>query len=101
MQSVLDESSDTTKVNDIPCAASTILYNTSAITNIAVELALAGEATAKLDKKVLSAQMRGYSSKDDLRELGLPLWSLDDDKDVTEMSQTNERYKLLKEIWHK
>ncbi|KAJ3707407.1 hypothetical protein LUZ61_011112 [Rhynchospora tenuis] len=97
-ESVLEEASDIEKVTSIPCAASAISYHPSALANTAVELAIAGEAPAKLDKKVLSIQMRGYTSEDDFRELDLPLSFLDD-KGVTEMSQTNERYKLLQEIW--
>ncbi|XP_078163464.1 uncharacterized protein LOC144558502 [Carex rostrata] len=97
-ESLLDEESDKEKVISIPCAAPAMAYNFSTPANVTVKLAIAEEATSKLDKKVLSVQRRGYTSQDDLRELDLPLLSLDD-KSVTEMSQTNERYKL-QEIWY-
>jgi hypothetical protein len=96
MQSVLNERSDKEKVTCIPCAAPAISYHPPALAKMTIELAIAEEATTKRDKKNLSAQMRGSSSKDDLRELELPLLSLENG--LTETSQTNERYKLLQEI---
>jgi hypothetical protein len=101
MQSIFDEQSETEKVTSIPCAASAISYHPPTLANMAIELAIAEETTAKLDKKNLSDQMRGLTSarKNDLRELDLSLLCLEDEG-LTEISQTNERYKLLQEIWY-
>ncbi|KAF8087455.1 hypothetical protein N665_0585s0033 [Sinapis alba] len=80
-----------------PYAASSVSYIPPSTMNVGEEVA---ELAEKMSRNVSMIQRRGYTSDEELEELNSPLTSIvDKSSDVTDSPTTNERYKLLRQVW--
>ncbi|KAG5395695.1 hypothetical protein IGI04_017509 [Brassica rapa subsp. trilocularis] len=80
-----------------PYAASSVSYTPPSTMNVGEKVA---ELAGKMSRNVSMIQSRGYTSDEELEELDSPLTSIvDKSSDVTYSFTSNERYKLLRQVW--
>ncbi|RID61103.1 hypothetical protein BRARA_E00277 [Brassica rapa] len=80
-----------------PYAASSVSYTPPSTMNVGEKVA---ELAGKMSRNVSMIQSRGYTSDEELEELDSPLTSIvDKSSDVTDSFTSNERYKLLRQVW--
>ncbi|KAJ0258357.1 Nucleolar protein gar2-like protein [Hirschfeldia incana] len=80
-----------------PYAASSVSYTPPSILNVGEKVA---ELAGKMSRNVSMIQSKGYTSDEELEELDSPLTSIvDDSSDFTDSAISNERYKLLRQVW--
>ncbi|CAH8358411.1 unnamed protein product [Eruca vesicaria subsp. sativa] len=80
-----------------PYAASSVSYTPPSTKDVAEKVA---ESAGKMSRNVSMIQKRGYTSDEELEELDSPLTSIvDKSSEVTDSATTNERYKLLRQVW--
>ncbi|KAF3558262.1 hypothetical protein F2Q69_00010507 [Brassica cretica] len=80
-----------------PYAASSVFYKPPSTKNVAEKV---GEATGKMSRNVSMIQSKGYTSDEELEEVDSPLTSIVDiSSDFTDSATSNERYKLLRQVW--
>ncbi|KAG2244009.1 hypothetical protein Bca52824_094144 [Brassica carinata] len=82
---------------NFPYAASSVSYIPPSTKDVGEKVAeLAGE----MSRNVSMIQRKGYTSDEELEELDSPLASIVDKScDVADSATTNERYKLLRQVW--
>ncbi|KAG8047750.1 hypothetical protein GUJ93_ZPchr0008g12001 [Zizania palustris] len=94
-----------------PCIAAPIVYRPPSLLDVAEKVADTG-GSGELDRRASMVQRRGYTSDDDLDDLGSPLASLVDKSAPPSPSNSiahftvqrgaameNARYTLLREVW--
>ena len=99
-------------ISTFPCAAAPVVYHTPSLEDVAEKVADTSGNT-EVDRRSSMVQRRGYTSDDDLDDLGSPLMSLYDRSSPPspcnggaahfssrqEGSMANVRYELLREVW--
>uniref|UniRef100_M4CKE6 Dilute domain-containing protein n=2 Tax=Brassica campestris TaxID=3711 RepID=M4CKE6_BRACM len=88
---------ETLPEESFPYAASSVSYTPPSTMNVGEKVA---ELAGKMSRNVSMIQSRGYTSDEELEELDSPLTSIvDKSSDVTDSFTSNERYKLLRQVW--
>ena len=88
---------ETLPEESFPYAASSVSYTPPSTMNVGEKVA---ELAGKMSRNVSMIQSRGYTSDEELEELDSPLTSIvDKSSDVTYSFTSNERYKLLRQVW--
>jgi hypothetical protein len=98
-------------ISTFPCTAAPVVYRAPSLEDVAEKVADTSGNT-KVDRRSSMVQRRGYTSDDDLDDLGSPLMSLYDRSSPPspcdgvahfstreEGSMVNVRYELLREVW--
>ncbi|KAH0882098.1 hypothetical protein HID58_058194 [Brassica napus] len=80
-----------------PYAASSVSYTPPSTMDVGEKVS---NLTGKMSRNVSMIQRKGYTSDEELEELDSPLTSIvDDSSDFTDSATSNERYKLLRQVW--
>ncbi|CAF2093852.1 hypothetical protein YC2023_063876 [Brassica napus] len=88
---------ETLPEESFPYAASSVSYTPPSTMKLGEKVA---ELAGKMSRNVSMIQSRGYTSDEELEELDSPLTSIvDKSSDVTDSFTSNERYKLLRQVW--
>lgn len=78
-------------------AASSVSYVPPSTKDVGEKVA---ELAGKMSRNVSIIQGKGYTSDEELEELDSPLTSIvDKSSDFTDSTTSNERYKLLRQVW--
>ncbi|CAM0951974.1 unnamed protein product [Alopecurus aequalis] len=98
-------------ISTFPCTAAPVVYRAPLLEDVAEKVADTS-GNAEVDPRASMVQRRGYTSDDDLDDLGSPLMSLYDRSSPPspydgvayfstrqEGSMANVRYELLREVW--
>ncbi|XP_051188386.1 uncharacterized protein [Lolium perenne] len=110
-QRLLECSAEEHMISTFPCTAAPVVYHAPSLKDVAEKVADTS-GNAEVDRRASMVQRRGYTSDDDLDDLGSPLMSLYDRSSppspcdgVAHFSTRKEgeivnvRYELLREVW--
>jgi hypothetical protein len=111
VQRLLECSAEEHMISTFPCTAAPVVYHAPSLKDVAEKVADTS-GNAEVDRRASMVQRRGYTSDDDLDDLGSPLMSLYDRSSppspcdgVAHFSTRKEgeivnvRYELLREVW--
>ncbi|VAI18952.1 unnamed protein product [Triticum turgidum subsp. durum] len=106
-QSLLERFTEKNLISTFPCTAAPVAYRAPSLEGVAEK-----SGSAEVEQRALMVQRRGYTSDDDLDDLGSPLMSLYDRSSPPspcngvahfsarqEGAVANVRYELLREVW--
>lgn len=112
MQRLLERSTEEHLISTFPCTAAPVVYRAPSLEDVAEKVADTTGGKAEVDRRASMVQRRGYTSDDDLDDLGSPLTSLYDRSSPPSLcdgvayfstrqegSIANVRYELLREVW--
>uniref|UniRef100_A0A453L3Q9 Dilute domain-containing protein n=1 Tax=Aegilops tauschii subsp. strangulata TaxID=200361 RepID=A0A453L3Q9_AEGTS len=110
-ESLLERFTEKNLISTFPCAAAPVAYRAPSLEDVAEKVADTS-GSAEVEQRALMVQRRGYTSDDDLDDLGSPLMSLYDRSSPPspcdgvahfstrqEGAVANVRYELLREVW--
>lgn len=111
-QSIVQRRFSGDSARSFPYTVAPLIYDSPSSADVAEKVAEAGERSP-LARNVSVVQRKGYTSDEELEELGSPLTSIIDklpfsptilangnaNQDQTCNASTNERYELLREVW--
>lgn len=111
-ESLLERLTEKHLINTFPCTAAPIVYRAPSLSDVAEKVADTS-CNSEVDRRASMVQRRGYTSDDDLDDLGSPLMSLYDRSSPPspcndrvahfstrqEGDTANVRYELLREVW--
>ncbi|VAI18954.1 unnamed protein product [Triticum turgidum subsp. durum] len=106
-ESLLERFTEKNLISTFPCTAAPVAYRAPSLEGVAEK-----SGSAEVEQRALMVQRRGYTSDDDLDDLGSPLMSLYDRSSPPspcngvahfsarqEGAVANVRYELLREVW--
>uniref|UniRef100_A0ACD5YGQ6 Uncharacterized protein n=2 Tax=Avena sativa TaxID=4498 RepID=A0ACD5YGQ6_AVESA len=110
-ESLQERSAEKHLISTFPCTAAPVVYRAPSLKDVAEKVADTN-GNAEVDRRASMVQRRGYTSDDDLDDLGSPLMSLYDRSSPPspcdgvayfstrrEGGTGNVRYELLREVW--
>ncbi|KAI4989786.1 hypothetical protein ZWY2020_038149 [Hordeum vulgare] len=110
-ESLLERFTEKNLISTFPCTAAAVAYRAPSLEHVAEKVADTS-GNAEVDQRASMIQRRGYTSDDDLDDLGSPLMSLYDRSSPPspcngvahfstrqEGAVANARYELLREVW--
>ncbi|KAM3258328.1 hypothetical protein ACQJBY_050222 [Aegilops geniculata] len=110
-ESLLERFTEKNLISTFPCTAAPVAYRAPSLEDVAEKVSDTS-GSAEVERRALMVQRRGYTSDDDLDDLGSPLMSLYDRSSPPspcngvahfsarqEGAVANVRYELLREVW--